>query len=139
MLLFRAVLDGDAWWFAPGGALDPGESYADAAIREVREETGIAVTGETLLGPVWRRDAPFVWQGVLERHLEEYFLVRNSSTNVDLSGFDDVESEFVREHRWWHIDDIRVSAERFAPRRFAELLAPLLAGELPSSPIDAGE
>ena len=33
----------DNVWMAPGGALDPDESPADAAVREVWEETGLVV------------------------------------------------------------------------------------------------
>ncbi len=29
------------WWELPGGGIDPGESYLDAAIRELHEKTGI--------------------------------------------------------------------------------------------------
>ncbi len=47
-------------WGIPKGHLEPGESDADAALREVREETGIEATLEQPLGDVsyWyaRRD-----------------------------------------------------------------------------------
>lgn len=46
------------YWFSPGGAVDGGEQYWDAAIREFKEETG--------------RDIPFARLMVLD--------VRNSST-----------------------------------------------------------
>ncbi len=32
-------------WYLPGGGVDPGETVAAAAVREVAEETGIAVLG----------------------------------------------------------------------------------------------
>lgn len=37
-------------WSIPGGGVDAGESYAEAAIREVREEVGIELSAVTLIG-----------------------------------------------------------------------------------------
>lgn len=43
------VLDPEKWGFV-GGGVEPGESYAEAAVRELLEETGLAVDGLTLFG-----------------------------------------------------------------------------------------
>jgi 8-oxo-dGTP pyrophosphatase MutT (NUDIX family) len=32
-------------WYLPGGGVDPGETFAEAFVREVMEETGVALAG----------------------------------------------------------------------------------------------
>lgn len=48
VLLQRAADDGK--WYTIGGAVDPGEDPADAAVREVLEETGLRVTPQRVVG-----------------------------------------------------------------------------------------
>src|SRR5258706_12019579 len=48
VLLHRRSDDGT--WCLPGGAIDPGEEPAEAVIREVREETGLQVIAERIVG-----------------------------------------------------------------------------------------
>ena len=49
LLLVRNTY-GDMKWVAPGGGIARGEAEAEAAVREVLEETGVRVTGVRPLG-----------------------------------------------------------------------------------------
>ena len=70
--------DGTAprWWFTVGGAAQRGETLAQAAARELAEETGLRVDPADMIGPVWRRDAVIDFNGSVIRSEEMFFVHR---------------------------------------------------------------
>ncbi|MQA82668.1 MAG: NUDIX domain-containing protein [Streptosporangiales bacterium] len=57
LLVRRGRPPGEGLWSLPGGRVEPGESDAEAVVRELHEETGLAVSPGALVGTV-ERDAP---------------------------------------------------------------------------------
>lgn len=57
LLIRRGREPGRGHWSLPGGRVEPGETDEQAVVREVLEETGLAVTVGTHVGAV-RRPAP---------------------------------------------------------------------------------
>ncbi len=54
LLVLRAHPPGENLWSIPGGRVEPGETDAEAVVREVREETGLVVEVGALAGQVSR-------------------------------------------------------------------------------------
>jgi 8-oxo-dGTP diphosphatase len=50
LLVRRRVAEGDLSWQFPGGAVEAGETWEAAAVRETEEETGLSVLASGVLG-----------------------------------------------------------------------------------------
>ena len=50
LLARRRQQEGTVLWALPGGAVEPGESVEEAAVRETLEETGLTVEARQVLG-----------------------------------------------------------------------------------------
>ena len=57
LLIKRGHAPGAGLWSLPGGRIEPGETDAEALVREMREETGLVIDPGQLIGIV-RRPAP---------------------------------------------------------------------------------
>jgi len=89
VLLVRAKKDPTVWIF-PKGHIEPGETAADAALRETREESG--VDGD-LVKPIGE---PLAFNNGRYDVSVQYFLIRPRSESAETDG---------REKRWFTIED----------------------------------
>ena len=95
-----------SWWFTVGGGIAPDEPARTGALRELREETGLQLSDEALIGPVITRSALFDFARVTCRQDEEFFLARTAHTTLDVSGWTPLERDVLDELRWWQLEDL---------------------------------
>jgi len=126
------------WWELPGGGIEPDESYVDAAVRELFEETGIRVSPDRVGAALWSRTSTFRYRAARRVQHEVVAVVRLAGVGPDMdeSGRLDYELEDYVDFRWAPIDEIVGSTERFYPGRLAEYLPELLAGRAIEEPFE---
>jgi 8-oxo-dGTP pyrophosphatase MutT (NUDIX family) len=132
ILLFRFVhkngaLAGQDYWATPGGGVEVGETFEQAAIRELEEETGIRVRD---IGPeVGQRE--FVLQlpdGERVMADERYFLVRSEDTSLSSDGWTALEVEVMVDHRWWSRDELAQTSDTVWPENLLAIISAATTG-----------
>jgi 8-oxo-dGTP diphosphatase len=111
------------YWITPGGAVEPGESFAAAALREMAEETGLDCT---LGSCVLEREKLLLVHGKGFLLQEQYFLARVEDSDVSLDGLTELEQTVYRDHRWWTVADLAATTETVFPEELAAVVTSVL-------------
>ena len=107
------------------GEVRHGERLAEAAARELAEETGLRVASADMIGPVWRRDEVFEFNGALIDSEEFYLVFRTRRFEPSIAGRTELE------HRYIHgpagvtsndIAELTAAGEQVYPLQLGELL-----------------
>ena len=113
VLLFRDTdpgVPGATWWTTPGGGVDAGETWVEAAVRELREETGFVCPSDGLIGPIAERRVVHGYSDQITEQHELFFEVWISdsqrSAGISTDGFTEGERLTLVEHRWVTVDDL---------------------------------
>ncbi|MEV0761714.1 NUDIX domain-containing protein [Nocardia sp. NPDC050435] len=123
-------------WLTPGGGLDPGETPAAGAVRELFEETGYRADPARLSPVVAVSAGPWTADdGTDYDATDSYFFLRAAAFEVDISGHQEVERDALSGHRWWPLPELRETPDRVFPLGLATLLERLLRDDLPAEPV----
>jgi putative (di)nucleoside polyphosphate hydrolase len=123
------------WWQMPQGGIDKGEDPAEAALRELAEETGIRSVSILAETPGWLRyDLPpelvgKAWGGRYRGQEQKWYAVRflGQDSEVKITPEDGHEVEFDA-WRWvpvGELEDLIVPFKRAVYRQVVETFAPL--------------
>lgn len=142
VLLLRVTDPADAakgcWWEIPGGGMEAGESSAEAAVRELIEETGLVPT--EVSEAVWRQHVHYTFAGFDFDADEWIHVARCTGGEYRPAGLEPIEElAFVRAD--WHPVGGLVAlgdTERILPPWLPVQLPAVLAAGWPAEAIDLG-
>ena len=104
------------YWFTVGGAVDAGETLAEAGARELREETGIVVAPAALGEPFGTFEVEFSWDGRDYVNESTLFALPLEETPISFEGLDQLESQSIFDAAWWAPDDLDQDGRAVDPR-----------------------
>jgi 8-oxo-dGTP diphosphatase len=111
------------FWIPPGGGVEEYESFEAAAIRELKEETGLII--ESISDCIFKQSLELNFGPELIKSDERFFFARipgrPSPTFANA-----YTTENIVNVRWWSLPEIEASSETFFPIGLAKLMREIL-------------
>ncbi len=117
--------DRPAFWFTPGGKIDPGETAQEAAARELREEVGIEVEPAALGDVIGTEDVTYRFNGISYRQTGVFFALNHESPRLQTEGLNALEAQTIDIGRWWPLAELQTTEDVIYPEHLREMLASL--------------
>ncbi len=120
----EGALAGREFWSTPGGGLKNGETFEQAGVRELKEETGIdAKVGRQIAQRAVIFQMP---DGEFVDADERYFLIKVENTNVSSGGYTTLEKQHMKDHKWWSLTELKATSEVVFPENLTSLLESII-------------
>ncbi len=120
-MIKTGVFAGLEYWSLPGGAVEEGESYAEAACRELFEETGLRVdsVGNEVASPHYK--LPLARGEMVLSDERLFVLPVPARPDLSRDGLTETEKKVMAEAKWWLPAEMRTTSDIIYPPGLAEI------------------
>jgi len=112
----------EPFWFTIGGAVEGGETLAEAAARELSEEAGIVVEPSAFGEPIEASSIEFSWAGIHIEQDQTFYAVFIDGAEVSFAGQEALEAATTDKHGWLLPQELEDGTERPADPQIPRLM-----------------